>query len=60
MKYSKGQDFLNDSFKERMQNYFNPYEYNFESNFKDRPNYDIARKSQSHSARNIIKKGKKD
>ena len=27
---NKGKDLLNDSFKERMGNYFNPFEYNLE------------------------------
>lgn len=55
--YYKGQDILNDNYRERMHNYFNPYEYNFESNLKDKENSDVTlQKSKSHESRKKIKK----
>ena len=55
--FYKGQDILNESFIVRMNNYFNPYEYNFESNIKDNENSDItSQKSKSHIERKQIKK----
>lgn len=55
--FYKGQDILNDSYKDRMFNYFNPYEYNFESNLKNEQNSDIlAQKSKSHTERKGNKK----
>lgn len=55
--FYKGQDILNNSYRNIMNNYFNPYEYNLESNVKDRENSDIAlQKSQSHSDRKEQKK----
>ena len=55
--FYKGQDILNECFKVRMNNYFNPYEYNFESNIKDNENSDItSQKSKSHIERKQIKK----
>ncbi len=53
----KNSDFLKDDFKSVMDSYFNPYEYNLESN----TNYDInkdqiAMKSKSHSERNLTKR----
>jgi len=55
--FYKGQDILNNSVRNIMNNYFNPYEYNFESNLKDVQNTDITnQKSKSHSERNILKK----
>lgn len=55
--FYKGQDILNDNYKNRMNNLFNPYEYNFESNLKDTENSDIKlQKSQSHSNRRMEKK----
>ena len=55
--FYKGQDILNDNVRNLMNNYFNPYEYNFESNLKDRENSDIkSQKSISHTERKISKK----
>lgn len=55
--FYKGQDILNESFRVRMNNYFNPYEYNFESNIKDNENNDVtSQKSKSHIERKQIKK----
>ncbi len=51
----KGSDFLNNNFKERMNNYFNPYEYNFESNLKEYKNLEYNFKSKSHEIRKKIK-----
>lgn len=55
--FYKGSDFLNEGYKNRMSNYFNPYEYNFESNLKDKENNDkVAMKSNSHEIRKNLKK----
>ena len=55
--FYKGQDILNCNQRNIMHNYFNPYEYNFESNLKDRENSDIkSQKSISHTERKISKK----
>jgi len=52
--FYKGKDILNDNYRERMHNYFNPYEYNFESNLKDKINSDkLLKKSKSHVERKI-------
>jgi len=52
--FYKGKDILNDNYRERMHNYFNPYEYNFESNLKDKINSDkLLQKSKSHVERKI-------
>ncbi len=52
----KNFDFLNENFRERMINYFNPYEYNFESNNKDKGNSDLNKmKSKDHLNRKINK-----
>jgi len=52
--FYKGKDILNDNYRERMHNYFNPYEYNFESNLKDKINSDkLLQKSKSHVDRKI-------
>ena len=54
--FYKGQDILNDSYKDRMFNYFNPYEYNFDYN-KNIVNYDKELlKSKSHFDRKRLKK----
>ena len=55
--YYKGQDILENNYRMRMKSYFNPYEYNIESNLKDIKNSDILnQKSKSHIERNIVKK----
>lgn len=55
--FYKGNNIINDTYKDRMFNYFNPYGYNFESNLKDRINTDISsQKSKSHHDRNSMKK----
>lgn len=55
--FYKGQDIINNNVRNIMNNYFNPYEYNFESNLKDEQNRDItSKKSNSHSNRKSIKK----
>ena len=53
--FYKSSDILNDNYKNRMNSYFNPYEYNIESNERDAINQDkLAMKSKSH----IIRKNK--
>ena len=55
--YYKGQNILDSSFRNAMNNYFNPYEYNFESIIKDKKNTDVTnQKSQSHLERKNKKK----
>lgn len=55
--FYKGQDILNNNVRNIMNNYFNPYEYNFESNLKDKENSDVKlQKSDSHPERNENKK----
>ena len=55
--YYKSQDLLNSNYKNVMNNYFNPYEYNFESNLKDKENSDVIyQKSKSHNDRKVIRK----
>jgi len=55
--FYKGQDILNNNYRNIMNNYFNPYEYNFESNLKDKENSDVKlQKSQSHNDRKTLKK----
>lgn len=55
--FYKGSNLLDEDYKGRLHNFFNPYEYNFESNLKDQENTDIThQKSKSHSDRNSIKK----
>ena len=40
-----------------MLNYFNPYEYNLDSNLKDMENYEISKmKTKSHELRKKTKK----
>ncbi len=49
--YYKGYDILNNDDRVRLFNYFNPYEYNFESNLKDKQNSDkIMQRSKSHNS----------
>ncbi len=56
-RFCKGQNILDDSFKERMHNFFNPYEYNLESDLKDRGNPDLqAMKTKYHYERGKTKK----
>ena len=53
----KSSDILKDDFVSRMNSYFNPYEYNFDSNNKNNLNNDInMMKSKSHLERNKTKK----
>jgi len=55
--FYKGQDVLSENYREKIQGYFNPYEYNIESNLKDKVNSDIiCQKSKSHTDRKIMKK----
>ena len=55
--FYKGKDILNENNREKLFNYFNPYEYNFESNLKDMSNSDTnALKSKSHYDRKTMKK----
>ena len=55
--FYKGKDLLDDSYLSRMKNYFNPYEYNLESNLKDQSNNDLKiLHSKSHEIRKFIKK----
>ena len=53
----KSNDILDDSFKNKMNSFFNPYEYNFESNIKNEVNMDInLLKTKSHIDRKQTKK----
>ena len=53
----KNIDITDNSFKNRMNSYFNPYEYNFESTLKNNTNMDkVVMKSKSHLDRKQIKK----
>ena len=55
--FYKSNDLLNESYLSRMKNYFNPYEYNLESNLKDQNNNDIKiLHSKQHEFRNLKKK----
>ena len=55
--FYKGKDLLDESYLNRMKNYFNPYEYNLESNLKDQSNNDLKiLHSKSHEIRKFIKK----
>ena len=54
--YYRGSDFLDESFKNKLENIFNPYEYNLESNLKNQTNSDrLMMKSVSHPERNLKK-----
>jgi len=53
----KDSDILDESFKSRMNSYFNPYEYNLDSTMKNDINMDMnLMKSKSHLNRKQIKK----
>ena len=55
--YYKSSDILKDTYKERMNSFFNPYEYNMERNDNFLVNSDeIASKSKNHEDRKRIKK----
>ena len=55
--FYKSSDFLNEDNKYKMDNYFNPYEYNLESSLKDQENGDLKNlKSKAHEIRNVTKK----
>ena len=55
--FYKGKDLLDDSYLSRMKNYFNPFEYNLESNLKDQSDNDVKiLHSKSHEIRKFIKK----
>ena len=55
--FYKGKDLLDDSYLSRMKNYFNPFEYNLESNLKDQSNSDIkSLHSKLHEGRKVNKK----
>lgn len=55
--FYKSSDFLKDDFKSIMNSYFNPYEYNLESNYNHEYNSDqVAMKSKSHIDRKVTKK----
>ena len=52
----KSSDIDNINKRYLLYNYFNPYEYNLESNLKDKQNMDLIRcKSLEHEDRRIIK-----
>ena len=54
--FYKSSDLLNESYRGRMNSYFNPYECNFESNKKDMVNSDVkVMKSQEHFIRKSTK-----
>ena len=56
-RFCKGQNILDNSFKERMNNFFNPYEYKLESDLKDRKNHDLeCMKTKNHEERKQLKK----
>jgi len=53
----KNIDISDNSYRNKMNSYFNPYEYNFESNIKNNINMDeYVMKSKSHEIRKINKK----
>ena len=53
----KNIDISDNSYKNKMNSHFNPYEYNFESNMKNNINMDeYMMKSKSHEIRQINKK----
>lgn len=53
----KNIDISDNSYKNKINSYFNPYEYNFESNMKNNINMDeYMMKSKSHEIRQINKK----
>ena len=55
--FYKNNDLLNESYLARMKNYFNPYEYNLESNLKDQNNNDVkCMHSKPHEIRKLKKK----
>lgn len=55
--FYKGKDLLDDSYLSRMKNYFNPYEYNLESNLKNENNNNLKIfHSKPHEIRKINKK----
>ena len=55
--FYKGKDLLDDSYLSRMKNYFNPYEYNLESNLKNESNNNLkVFHSEPHEIRKINKK----
>ena len=52
----KSSNILDDSFKNRMNSYFNPYEFNLDSNLKMELNMDKNLfKSKSHNRKNLKK-----
>ena len=55
--FYKNIDISDNSYRNKMNSYFNPYEYNFESNIKNNINMDeYVMKSKSHEIRKINKK----
>ena len=51
-RFMRGQNILDNTYKGRMNNYFNPFEYNLESEYRDRGNSDItSRKTTAHEER---------
>ena len=42
--YYKSNDFLNNNYRNQLDSYFNPFEYNFESNLKDKENLKVPNK----------------
>ena len=56
-KVYKNVDISDNSYINIMNSYFNPYEYNFESNLKDQSHKDLENfKTKSHIERNRLKK----
>ena len=54
--YYKGNDLINDNIREERKNLLNPYEYNFESNLKNKINSDItSQKTSCYSNRKTVK-----
>ena len=52
--YKNGYNFLNEDYKVRMQNYFNPYGYDLERNNKEE-NMENSLKTKNHFERKIKK-----
>lgn len=54
--FYKSSDILNDNYRNRMNSYFNPYEYNIESNLKNNNNMDLfAMRTKNHTDRKKLK-----
>lgn len=55
--YYKSSDVLSENYRDKMHGLLNPYEFNLESNIKDKQNGDmISSKTKSHIDRGQLKK----